>query len=390
MKRNVNQNRMIRVLAASLWLAGIAVYPLQGEAALPTHPQSDSTIVGNAPIGSRHETVKIRVVRPQTGRGRQAGDTGERISRGQTSMKPAPGRKVQPGRSAGTTIRPSNAMGYTEAELRERMIRQHTQIRPDFRLVSGAFVGSGYRPGTMDVKIPKLFFPPDTMQDVSETFLENPDGTFGTRAPEDQLNGLSSYGAEAQQQLQSQGSGNAGEGSYPVHSGTASARAKYKTITVQVPVPAPSPFRPLAAGDFRWFTNSRGHYVVALPASMPYDPLQKLPAFGPMLLRNTSQKEFMAVTADDPADTYYYKNQDTFPGYGKAVPVFTETRKNIQGDDVKIQYIRRYIGGEHCLIVDSAGQRAGKTYRTAIVFPESKQYEYLPKALYMIETLKGM
>ena len=68
MKRNVNQNRMIRVLAASLWLAGIAVYPLQGEAALPTHPQSDSTIVGNAPIGSRHETVKIRVVRPQTGR----------------------------------------------------------------------------------------------------------------------------------------------------------------------------------------------------------------------------------------------------------------------------------------------------------------------------------
>ena len=228
------------------------------------------------------------------------------------------------------------------------------------------------------------------MQDVSETFLENPDGTFGTRAPEDQLNGFSSYGAEAQQQLQGQGSRNAGEGSYPVHSGTASARAKYKTITVQVPVPAPSPFRPLAAGDFRWFTNSRGHYVVALPASMPYDPLQKLPAFGPMLLRNISQKEFMAVTADDPADTYYYKNQDTFPGYGKAVPVFTETRKNIQGDDVKIQYIRRYIGGEHCLIVDSAGQRAGKTYRTAIVFPESKQYEYLPKALYMIETLKGM
>ena len=28
--------------------------------------------------------------------------------------------------------------------------------------------------------------------------------------------------------------------------------------------------------------------------------------------------------------------------------------------------------------------------RTAVVFPESKQYEYLPKALYMIETLKGI
>ena len=390
MKRIVNQNRMIRVLAASLWLAGIAVYPVQGETALPTHPQSDSTIVGNAPIGSRHDTVKIRVVRPQTGKERLTGGTGEKIPQGQTSRKPASGTKVQPGREAGTAIIPSNTVGYTEAELRERMIRQHTQIRPDFRLVSGAFVGSGYRPGTMDVKIPKLFFPPDTMQDVSETFLENPDGTFGTRVPEDQINGLSSYGAEAQQQLRGQGSPNAVAGDSPVPSGTAASNAKYKTITVQVPVPAPSPFRPLTAGDFRWFTNSKGHYVVALPASMPYDPLQKLPAFGPMLLRNISQKEFMAVTADDPADTYYYKNQDTFPGYGKAVPVFTETRKNIQGDDVKIQYIRRYIGGEHCLIVDSAGQRAGKTYRTAIVFPESKQYEYLPKALYIVETLKGI
>lgn len=389
MKRIVKKNRMLRLLAAGLWIAGVAVCPLQSEAALPTHPQSDSTIVGNAPIGSRHETVKIRVIRPQTGKGKPTGDTGEKISQRQMPVKSAPGRAVQPGRGAGTTIRPSNTMGYTEAELQERMIRQHTQIRPDFRLVSGAFVGSGYRPGTMDVKIPKLFFPPDSMQDVSETFLENPDGTFGTRAPEDQLNGFSSYGAEAQQQLRREGNRKYGTGGSPAYSGTAAARAKYKTITIQVPVPAPSPFRPLAAGDFRWFTNSKGRYVVALPASMPYDPLQKLPAFGPMMLRNTSQKEFMAVTTDDPADTYFYKNQDTFPGYGKAVPVFTETRKNIQGDDVKIQYIRRYIGGEHCLIVDSAGQRAGKTYRTAIVFPESKQHEYLPKALYMIETLKG-
>ena len=56
MKRNVNQNRMIRVLAASLWLAGIAVYPLQGEAALPTHPQSDSTpaIPGKGYPGDKH------------------------------------------------------------------------------------------------------------------------------------------------------------------------------------------------------------------------------------------------------------------------------------------------------------------------------------------------
>lgn len=389
MKRIVKQNRMLRLLAAGLWIAGVAVCPLQSEAALPTHPQSDSTIVGNAPIGSRHETVKIRVIRPQTGKGKPTGDTGERISQRQMPVKSAPGRAVQPGKGSGTTIRPSNTMGYTEAELQERMIRQHTQVRPDFRLVSGAFVGSGYRPGTLDVKIPKLFFPPDTVQDVSETFLENPDGTFGTRAPEDQLNGISSYGAEAQQQLRRQGNRKDEAGSSPAHNSTAAARAKYKTITVQVPVPAPSPFRPLARGDFYWYNNHKGHYVTALPGSLSQDPMLQVPATGPMLIRNAGQHEFLAVTVDDPADTYYYKNQDTFPGYGKAVPVFTETRKNVQGDDVSIKYIRRYVSGQQCLIVDSAGKRAGKTYRVAVVFPESKQYEYLPKALFIIENLKG-
>ena len=108
-----------------------------------------------------------------------------------------------------------------------------------------------------------------------------------------------------------------------------------------------------------------------------------------MLIRDAGRHEFMAVTVDDPADTYYYKNQDTFPGYGKALPVFTETRKNVQGDDVTIKYIRRYVDAQQCLIVDSSGKRAGKTYRIAVIFPESKQYEYLPKALYVIENLKG-
>ena len=381
MRRIVRPDKMIRLLAAGFWLAA-AWFPAAGETALPARPQTQESALRQradvsvaAPAAVTPATMAASAGKPET---------------------------VTP---AAAPLAAGKPTGYTEAEIKERMIRKYTVPRPEFRRVSGAAAGADYRPGTADVKIPNLFFPPDVLQDVSEAFLENPDGTFGARVPEGQTDKYSVYSAEAQKQLLEQAArktgkdgspANTGNVSRPVQqkntapAGAASVRTKYKTITVQVPVPAPSPFRPLAAGDFRWFTNSKGHYAVALPASMPYDPLRELPAFGPMLLRSTSQKEFMAVTADDPTDTYYYKNRDTFPDYGKAIPVFTETRKNIQGDEISIKYIRRYIGGEYCLLVDSTGQRAGKTYRAAVVFPESRQYEYLPKVLYMMETLKGI
>lgn len=386
MERKIVLGKMMRLLAAALWAFGLILYPLRGETAPPIHP-----------MPSAPENAADRVwtkVKNETPSGEKMPEA--EAGRNEATVPEQDGKKEPlPDTPAAAVKVPAGTLGYTEAEIREQMIRKHTPSRPDFRLVSGAFVGSGYRPGTMDVKIPVLFFPPNEIKDVSETFLENPDGTFGTKAPEGNGNGPLSYGAEAQKQLAAQAgsvkSSKQLKSAQPEkQEGAAAARQKYKTITVQVPVPAPSPFRPLAAGDFRWYTNSKGHYVVALPVSMPYDPLQKLPALGPALLRNASQKEFMAVTTDDPEDTYYYKNQDTFPDYGKTVPLFTETRKNIQGDNVNIKYIRRYIGGDYCLIVDSSGKRGNKTYRTAVVFPESKQYEYLPKALYMIETLKGI
>ena len=414
-KKNVSK-RMRGLLAAGLWTCALTVCPLSGEAALPTHPlPSSPAAAGTGSAGKAESGIRIRADRTEMAEsnkpvpGENAADRIWSRSKGNyASVKSAyenhprqneapkvtvRNRNIPSGRTAEPVISPVTGAGYTEAEIRRQMIRRYASPRPEFRLVSGAFAGSGYRPGTMDVKIPTMFFPPDVMKDVSERFLENPDGTFGTRTREDRTGGLSSYGAEARQQLLKQAGGATGElvpASAPLHPGPAAARTKYKTITVQVPVPVPSPFRPLAKGDFYWYSNHKGHYVTALPGSLPQNPLLQVPASGPMLIRDAGQHEFMAVTVDDPADTYYYKNQDTFPGYGKAVPVFTETRKNVQGNDVSIKYIRRYVGGQHCLIVDSAAKRAGKTYRVAVVFPESKQYEYLPKALYIIENLKGI
>ena len=380
MKKFVKPDRMIRFMAAGLWLAGLAVCPPAGEAALPTHPQpSASSGTGNAADRVwRRVNNGASVESMRNGKPRQERVAGQ-ITKSSVRPGPAP---------AAAHV---NLMGYTEAEIRERMIRQYTPPKSAFRRVSGAAAGSDYRPGTLDVKIPSLFFPEGGLKDVSETFTENPDGSYGTRAPGDTVMYGSGYSAAAQRQLREEQRRTAGGPASANPSAQAAFRGnrKTKTITVQVMVPAASPFRPLAKGDFYWFSNSKGHYVATLPGSLSQNPLLQVPASGPMLIRNAGQNEFMAVTTDDPTDTYYYKNQDTFPSYGKVAPVFTETRKTLQGDDVHIKYIRRYVGGEYCLIVDSAAKKAGKTYRMAVVFPERKQNEYLPKALYAIENLKA-
>jgi hypothetical protein len=374
----VKPDRMIRFIAAGVWLAGLAVCPPAGEAALPTHPQP------SASAGTENAADRVW----------------KRVNNG-ASAESMRGNKPRQERVAGpvtkSSVRPVpapaaarvNLTGYTEAEIRERMVKQYTPPRPAFRRVSGAAAGNDYRPGTLDVKIPTLFFPEGELKDVSETFAENPDGSFGIRAPGDTVMYGSGYSAAAQRQLREEQRRMTGRPAPSAQAAPFRGSRKTKTITVQVLVPSPSPFRPLSKGDFYWFSNSKGHYVATLPGSLSQNPLLQVPATGPMLIRNAGQNEFMAITTDDPTDTYYYKNRDTFPSYGKAAPVFTETRKTLQGDDVFIQYIRRYVGGEYCLIVDSAAKKAGKTYRMAVVFPERKQSEYLPKALYAIENLKA-
>jgi len=378
MGKFVKPDRMIRFIAAGVWLAGLAVCPPAGEAALPTHPQPSAS----AGTENAADRVWKRV---------NSGTSAESVQKN----KPQQERVARPIRKNVTRpgivpeISRVNLTGYTEAEIRERMVKQYTPPKPAFRRVSGAAAGSDYRPGTLDVKIPSLFFPEGELKDVSETFAENPDGSFGTRAPGDTVMYGSGYSAAAQRQLREEQRRMTGGPTPSEQAAALRGKQKTKTITVQVLVPSPSPFRTLSKGDFYWFSNNKGHYVATLPGSLSQNPLLQVPASGPMLIRNAGQNEFMAVTTDDPSDTYYYKNQDTFPSYGKAAPIFTETRKTFQGDDVNIKYIRRYVGGEYCLIVDSAAKRAGKTYRMAVVFPERKQNEYLPKALYAIENLKA-
>lgn len=430
MKSQICWDKPVGILATGLLLLAGTVCPMTGEAALPTHPVLSASATDKNPKGTGPVAVPKQVTRPETGRenresvadkiwnkvrnGSVPGESAQNSRPPQTSAAAGDSNQQTNHSSAPASVQEEHAAypdpatpmqvptGYTEAEIREQMIKKYTRPRPAFRRVSGADAGTDYRPGTMDVKIPVLFFPADEVKDVSENFQVNPDGTLGTKTFGNGESTGREYSVAAQKQIQEmqkqkpQPAGKNREGNAlsgqqrHSSSGAAGARQKYKTITVQVNVPAPSPFRQLISGDFRWFTNSKGHYVFALPHSLPQDPLKGLPAEGPMVIRAAAQNEFMAVSMDDPGDTYYYKNSDTFPTYGKAKPVFTETRKSIQGNDVDIKYIRYFISGQYCLIVDGSFERAGKTCRAAVVFPESKQYEYLPKALYVMENLKAI
>lgn len=293
---------------------------------------------------------------------------------GNAPQDPAPASALKSG---------SSLIGYTEAEIRQQLLQKYDKPLPQYRRISGAAADADYQPGTLDVKIPSYFFPKAKTVTVGERFQQNADGSLGIR----------SETRQAQINQEKTGRDGAAERE-PVEIGgkqtVPAVPFQYKTVNVQVMVLGESPFRPLHDNDFLWQENNRGGYRTPLLRSFKNDPLKGLPAEGPMILRCGAENEILSVTMDDPADTYYYKNANTFPSFGSAVPIFTETRKNIQGTTVEIQYIRYYTGGQYSLAVVSAAENAGKIYRTAVVFPESEQYEYLPKALYVIENQRAI
>lgn len=283
-----------------------------------------------------------------------------------------------------TPVRSVTAPGYTEEQIREQMQKKYGGKAVLYRTASGAEADEGYTPGKLDVKIPTYFFPEDSIKRFTERFQINPDGTLSE--------------ITVQKQKPADVNGSAGKMAAPSNVPRAATPAesptpvkeqpKYKDITIQVRVHEASPFRLPQAGDFFWFANEKGRYIVPLLRILPQDPLKGLPAQGPMLIRNRSAHEILAVTVDDPADSYYYKNADTLPVFGKAVPIYTETRKNASGREAHIRYIRYFREGIYCLAVRGDITDGTRSYGVAAVFPESKQYEYLPQVLYVIENIK--
>ena len=304
----------------------------------------------------------------------------------QTAPMPGP---VAPAAQAAAA--PQGPIGYTEAEIQAQLNKQYQQKLPEYRTVSGGQADTGYKPGSLDVKIPVCFFPEAVAKPVTGTYTVNADGTYGMRPEYAQK--LKAWEAE-KAALARQAAAAAAEGqdkaTVEKAQGAAKAPAKtvsYKTITGWVNVPAPSPFQAFSAGDFDYISNSEGGYNVPVVRAFQTDPLQGLPQSGPMMLRSASSAAFLAATVDDPDDTYHYKNSDTFPEIPNVKPLFTETRKSREGYDTSITYFRYYVSGTECFAVDSSMKAGRRTYRLFQLFPEEGLYTYLPKALYAVENL---
>ena len=339
-------------LATAFMLLVCLTLPALVLAAVPSwEASSEAGTFGAVAAGGEKHTIRIRVVRPQRR------------------------EKMQQ-----TSSHSSSAQGYTETQIREQMQQRYAAAAALYRRASGVAAEADYTPGTLDVKIPAYFFPVGTIKNVTERFRVNPDGTLSPLA-EDMLKNDNPQDAEGNIKT-----------SVPVPQQPAEPVKKtpqYKDITIQLSVPAASPFRVPQAGDFFWFDNDKGSYIVPLLAAFSQDPLKNLPAQGPMLIRYRSPHEILAVTADDPEDDYYYKNADTLPTFGKAVPVYTETRKTAFGRAAEIRYIRYFRDGVYCLAVRGDITDGERRYGVEAVFPESRQYDYLPQVLYVIENLKG-
>lgn len=312
-------------------------------------------LIGPYPLRAGKNTIHIRVVGPKAAPKQETAVSGVRVP------------------------------GYTEEQIRERMQKKYGVKSVLYRTASGLEADEGYIPGGLDVKIPTYFFPADSIKSFTERFQVNSDGKLSEIKAQKQtstaVNEPSGKIAEPSNVLRT---AMPAESSAPVKE-----PPKYKDITIQVRVHSASPFRLPRAGDFFWFANDKGRYIVPLLRALPQDPLKGFPAQGPMLIRNRSAHEILAVTVDDPADVYYYKNTDTLPVFGKTVPIYTETRKTASGREANIQYIRYFREGVYCLVVRGDITDGERSYGVAAVFPESEQYEYLPQVLYVIENIKG-
>ncbi|MGI6263626.1 MAG: hypothetical protein ACOYKB_07315 [Succiniclasticum sp.] len=287
-----------------------------------------------------------------------------------------------------TLAAPQGPIGYTEAEIKAQLNKQYQQPLPKFRTVSGASADQNYRPGSTDVKIPALFFPPVVAKPVSASYRINPDGTYGLR-PEYAAQRKAYEDAQAawQQQAAATRQGGAAAAKKTAPAKKSAATDHYKAITGWINVPAPSPFRAFTTASFRYITNPDGGYNVPVLRMYSADPMKGLPQSGPMMLREASNYSFMAATVDDPSDTYHYKNKGTFPTLSNASPIFTETRQSVEGLDTEVAYYRYYVSGMKCLAVVSAMKSGEKTYRLFQIFPESYEYTYLPQVLYAVENL---
>lgn len=152
--------------------------------------------------------------------------------------------------------------------------------------------------------------------------------------------------------------------------------------------PLPKQFmRTPQASDFTIISSEAGGYSMSVPKAFGKNPLADLPqAEGAMLVRTASNTLMLAVTVLDPADTASFKATEALPVYENAKVYWQWQHGNQLIWTCRLSAHNDYHGNK--LLLTAEAQQNGKTYQLLYVMPALQADNYLPQAIYSLDSFK--
>ena len=152
--------------------------------------------------------------------------------------------------------------------------------------------------------------------------------------------------------------------------------------------PLPRQFmRTPQASDFISVSSEAGGYSMAVPKAFGKNPLADLPqAEGAMLVRTAGNTLMLAATVLDPADTASFKATEALPVYENAKVYWQWQHGNQLIWTCRLSAHNDYHGNK--LLLTAEAQQNGKTYQLLYVMPALQADNYLPQALYSLDSFK--
>lgn len=152
--------------------------------------------------------------------------------------------------------------------------------------------------------------------------------------------------------------------------------------------PLPRQFmRTPQASDFISVSSEAGGYSMAVPKAFGKNPLADLPqAEGAMLVRTAGNTLMLAATMLDPADTASFKATEALPVYENAKVYWQWQHGNQLIWTCRLSAHNDYHGDK--LLLTAEAQLNGKTYQLLYVMPALQADNYLPQAIYSLDSFK--
>ena len=141
------------------------------------------------------------------------------------------------------------------------------------------------------------------------------------------------------------------------------------------------------ASDFTSVSSEAGGYIMAVPKAFGENPLAGLPqAEGAMLVRTAGNTLMLAATVLDPADTASFKATEALPVYENAKVYWQWQHGNQLIWTCRLSAHNDYHGNK--LLLTAEATQNGKTYQLLYVMPAAQADNYLPQALYSLDSFK--